>query len=295
MRRNFFMSSLITVILLITFTIPAVAYSISVDEIDSIVLTIAPTFGLLDELTDTVAILRPGQLSIAVQSVRQHNGDILDETLFAAQEEDFSALLLVLNSVDLLSMPEYIDTGVLDGHFTRITVNWRNGDSMSVYGINAEEFGPEGFIAICDSIGQILENSYIYPNWGEFEPFEGEDKDGIPLFDFREANNIAARIAVDPPIRAAVCLYTIAGGTPFITENENTVRSVAGALAEMTVYDADGWGHTDDYLIYTLEWADETTFSVTFQSGMLLGNRMELYPVSNFDSLFLALQPLAMR
>ena len=293
MRRNFFISLMTTVVLLLSLVIPVMAHSISADEIDSIVLTLAPTFGLLDEMTDTVVILRPGQLSIAVQNVRQHNGDILDVALFAAQREDIDALLLVLNSVDFLSMPEYIDTGVLDGHFTRITLNWRNGESVSVYGIEAEEFGPEGFIAICDSIGQILENSYAYPNWQK--PETSEEKDGIPLFDFYDAKNIAARIAVDPPIRAAVCLYTIAGGTPFITENEDTVRRVAGALSEMTVYDADGWGHTDDYLIYTLEWADKTTFSVTFQGGMLLGDRMELYPVSNFDSLFLALQPLAMR
>ena len=300
MRRNFFISLMLIVLLLVTLAMPAAGHGaeanpISVDEIDSIVLTLAPTFGLLDELIDTVAILRPGQLSIAVRYIRQHSGDILDETLFAAQREDYNTLLLLLNSVDFLSMPEYIETHVLDGHFTSITINWRDGGSKSVGGIEAEDFGTEDFIALCDSIGQIIENSYAYPNWYKVDPLEGEDKEGIPLFDFCEAENIAARIADDPPIRASVGLYTIAGGTPFITENENTVRRVAGALTEMIVYDADGMGHTDDYLIYTLEWADKTTFSVTFQGGMLLGERMELYPAYGFDSLFLALQPLAMR
>ena len=123
MLRNIFMSLMIIIILLLSLVMPAATHSISADEIDSIVLTLAPTFGVTDELTDTVVILRPAQLSIAVQSVRQHSGDILDETLFTAQEEDFTPLLLALNSADFLNMPEYIDTGVLDGHFARITIN----------------------------------------------------------------------------------------------------------------------------------------------------------------------------
>jgi len=252
------------------------------DAIDSIELTLSPSFGLEEDLIDITAIIRPAQQSVAF------GGE-----LFTAPREDFDDLVSSLNGHDFFSMPESFETGVLDGHFTWVTVILRSGESKRAGGLVAEEFGPEEYIAICEAIDVVLQNRTAYPNWpGDADQPEASREDGTSLLTFCGAERVMERIAADPPSLASVCLYTVAGETPFVTEAEGTVRRVAEALREMVVFEAYGSGHTDDYLEYTIEWEDGTKFSATFQTGMLLGGRMELYPVTGFDALLLALQPM---
>ena len=264
------------------------------NAVDSIVLTIHPVYGVLDELIDTVITIRPEARTIHAQAVRQMDGAVEGEALLIPEREDLAALALALGQHGFFDMDDYLETGVMDGHFTWVTVNLQNGETTTVGGLVAEKYGPEGFVAICDAIDRTVQGSVEFPNWPADEHVPRENgREGAPLFVFRGAEAIAQRIAVDPPRRASVCLYTVAGGTPFFTEDEATAGRVADALAGMIVYEADGAGHTDDYLVYTLEWADETSFRVTFQGGMLLGDRMELYPVAGFDALILALPPVS--
>ena len=54
-------------------------------------------------------------------------------------------------------MPEYIETGVMDGYFTWITVNYSDGESKRVAGLVAEKFGPEDFIIIYDALMKAQE------------------------------------------------------------------------------------------------------------------------------------------
>jgi len=97
-------------------------------EIDTIVLTLSPSFGVEGEMTDTVKSLVPDAESIAL-----------------------------LHEHGFFDMPEYLETGVLDGHFTWITVHFNNGESKRVGGLVAEEFGSEDFVAIYDAVVSALD------------------------------------------------------------------------------------------------------------------------------------------
>ena len=107
------------------------AAAVSIEEIENITLTLSPSFGLPEEMVDTVMVFSPD-----------------------------AALVALLNDKGFFDMPEYIDTGVMDGRFTWITVNLRNGESKRVGGLEAEEFGPEDFIMIYDAVINAQEILY---------------------------------------------------------------------------------------------------------------------------------------
>jgi hypothetical protein len=117
-------------------------------------------------------------------------------------------------------------------------------------------------------------------------------ENGTPLFAFCNAQGIIEKLEAELPIRAAVCYDTVAGGLPYTAEDEAIIRRVADALSGITVYEARGGGHTDDYLYYYIEWADGTAFGVIFQAGMLLNDRDELYAVTGLEALIMALPPI---
>jgi len=98
------------------------------EQIDTIVLTISPSFGVEGEMVDTVMTIHPD-----------------------------AALTALVYEHDFFNMPEYLDTGVLDGDFVWITVNLLNGGSKTVGGLVADEFGPDDFIAIYNAVVQALE------------------------------------------------------------------------------------------------------------------------------------------
>ena len=98
-------------------------------EIDTILLTQSSSFGVEGETDDTVRNLVP--------------------------DADLIALLYEHGFFD---MPEYLDTGVMDGHFTWIMVHFKNGVVKRVGGLVAEEFGPDGFIAIYDAVVEALDD-----------------------------------------------------------------------------------------------------------------------------------------
>ena len=98
-------------------------------EIDTIVLTISPSFGMEGEMNDTVWNLDPD-----------------------------AELIALFHEHGFFDLPEYLDTGVMDGHFTWITICFKNGQSKRVGGLVAEEFGPEDFIAIYDAVVGALDD-----------------------------------------------------------------------------------------------------------------------------------------
>lgn len=102
--------------------------AIDAAEIESIVLTTSPAFGPAEEMVDTEKTLRPDD-----------------------------ALITLLYAQGFFDMPEYLDTGVMDGHFTWITVYALNGESKRVGGLVAEEFGPEGFIVIYEAVVRAMQ------------------------------------------------------------------------------------------------------------------------------------------
>lgn len=295
MRRALFWLLPILVLYLLVFPVlgQADVPAESIEQIDSIVLTVAPSFGLNDELTNNVASIRPGTGTVLIETIRQKDDAVQEQKFFRTQQDDVIALVSSLYEHDFFSMPEYLETDVMDGSFTWVTINMKNGESKRTGGLLAEEFGPDRFVAICEAISRVLQNSVEIPNLPADEHLSpGDEAKGAQLFSFCDAQDIADRIGVDPPSCASVCHYTVAGGTPYVVYEEAIVQHVADALSSMIVYEADGWGHTDDYLVYSLEWADRAVFTVTFQGSMLLGNKEELYPVMGFDTLVQALPPM---
>ena len=93
------------------------------EAIESIVLTTSPSFGLPEDMIDTVRTFTPND-----------------------------ALTSLLNERGFFTMPEYLDTGVMDGDYTWITVNFKNGESKRVGGLEAEKDGPEDFIIIYEAV-----------------------------------------------------------------------------------------------------------------------------------------------
>jgi len=182
MRRSVLFWFLIAIILLLLgFGLPAQAYIPVGDmsEIDSIVLTVAPSYGSIEELTNSVTVIRPTIGTVRVQTIWQKDDTVQHQQLFIAQSEDVAALVSSLYEHDFFGMPEYFETDVLDGDFTWITVNLRGGESKRAGGLLAEEYGPEGFIAICNATDQVMHNLLAYQTYAGMA--NSDDANGIRL------------------------------------------------------------------------------------------------------------------
>ena len=261
--------------------------------VESIALTVAPSYGVTDELVNSVVTLPAEYGSILLQSIRQKSGTVLSEMLRLPRNADLAAVTALLDENNFWSMPEYLETGVMDGDFVWITVTLEGGETKRVGGLLAAEEGPEEYIAISEAISYAVEHSVEYPLWllGENPP-QADAKNGISLFAFLENQALVEHLAAELPVRATVCYSNIGGGIPYATENKIILRKLMEALAGITVFDADAGMHTDDYLDYSFEWADGTAFAMTFQKGKLIGVDMGAHPVAGFEGLLLAFPPI---
>ena len=195
--------------------------------IDSIVLTIAPSFGQIDELTNSVTIIRPNIGTVRKQTTRQQDDTIQGQQLFVAQSEDLSALASSLFKHGFFDMPEYLETGIMDGDFTWITVTLRSGESKRVGGLLAEEYGPEDFIAIYNAIDQVMLNMI------EYETYTGtaDNKTAISLLLGQDATIVASENRTTP--------Y----GLLLVLSDETVMELVNDAyIQDPNPYDFDGVG-----------------------------------------------------
>jgi len=96
-------------------------------DIDRIELTLSPSFGMEGEMSDTVRNLVPD-----------------------------AELIALLHEHGFFDMPEYLETGIMDGDFNWVTVHFKNGETKRVGGLEAEEYGPDDFIAIYNAIIEAL-------------------------------------------------------------------------------------------------------------------------------------------
>ena len=103
-------------------------------------LTIVPSYGSVDELTNNVTIIRPNIGTVRIQTIRQKDETVQD----VAQSEDLAALVSSLYEHGFFGMPEYLGTDIMDGDYTWITINMRNGESIRVGDILAEKCSSEG-------------------------------------------------------------------------------------------------------------------------------------------------------
>jgi len=131
-------------------------------QIDSIVLIAVPSYGSMDELTRNETIIRPHVGTVRTQTIRLKDETVQEQRLFAANSEDLAALVSSLYAFGFFGMPEYLGTNIMDGTYTWITVHTVSGEAIRVGDIHAEEYGPEGFIAVYDAIGQVMRGAVEY-------------------------------------------------------------------------------------------------------------------------------------
>ena len=138
MRRSillWFLSA--AVLFLFMFSAPAQANVLieNAERIDSIVLTVSPSYGSIDELTDSVTAIHPNVGTVRTRTIRQKDGAIQARQLFVAQSEDLTALVSSLIDHDFFGLPEHLETDILDGDFTWVTVTLQTGESKRVGGL----------------------------------------------------------------------------------------------------------------------------------------------------------------
>ena len=64
---------------------------------------------------------------------------------------------------DFLEVPDVIDTGVLDGHFTYIKIEFDDATILVKGGLVAEEFGPKAFRDLYKSINKAVQVGKLDP------------------------------------------------------------------------------------------------------------------------------------
>lgn len=239
---------------------------------------ISPSFGTRDDLAHEIVLSSDGTALLNTYFFDSEELASTQERSFPAEE--FGKLATIIRENDFFSLPERIETGVLDGSFEFISVEtesgvWRSG------GLLPSEFD-ERFANIVAEVERIREGMEA-----------ARKKGGTPLFEFLNDPAITAfaqSFETDFPVSVAVLYQNVGGGEPITKDEERVIRAVFTALSKMVVMKEAGPGHTDDYLTYTFRMKDGKSVSFSFQSGML-DMDMALYEIVGYKELLKALRP----
>ncbi|MDR2940185.1 MAG: hypothetical protein LBV08_07690, partial [Clostridiales bacterium] len=178
-------------------------------------------------------------------------------------------------------LPEWIETGVMDGDIVTIRVETAEGET-SKGGLNADTEGPPAFKRVCKQIEAFAE-----------EAVEKADLSaGTPLFEFigEQGLTFAENFESGFPVSVSVVWDSFSGGTPITSTDENVIRSVFHALSEIRVMRKNGGMHTDDELRYWFTMTDGSSFVCTFQEGKLIFDMGALYEITGFGAVTQALR-----
>lgn len=126
---------------------------IELAEIDRIVLEQRPAFGNREEMLTYQAELYPATGMVVLREVRQHDRRVLREETYTAPRASME--VLARNIEIILMLPENLETDVLDGHYTYITLELASGYSARSGGLVAEEYGPKGFQTVYRAIEEV--------------------------------------------------------------------------------------------------------------------------------------------
>ena len=110
--------------------------SISIEQKDS--------FGESGKLNTRITMLSSdGQFSTGVSSGQLPDGA-------------YNKLARMACEKVFIEVPDVIDTGVLDGHFAYIKIEFEDGSILSKGGLIAEEFGPKAFRDLYEAINKAV-------------------------------------------------------------------------------------------------------------------------------------------
>ena len=75
----------------------------------------------------------------------------------------FEKLAKMACKADFIKVPDYIDTEVLDGHFTYIKIEFDDGYILRKGGLIAEEYGPKAFRNLYEAINEAVQAGELDP------------------------------------------------------------------------------------------------------------------------------------
>lgn len=164
-----------------------------------------------------------------------------------AEPEALQGLQDTIEDANLTALPESIETGVLDGHFTQISLRMSDGSSLRTGGLVAEEYGPEAFRAVYAAIEQACETAVEEVNdplplapllLCEYADTQLEYTSDVAFLDqygtWRTANNIRADISLNGGTHALLLyLSDPENSVPMETIDRDWLESIANAIDKL--------------------------------------------------------------
>ena len=147
---------LILVLCLLVVQLSANAETIENANVPRISIEKKDSYGVNGEMNvRVISLSSDGRFSTGIESGQLPNGA-------------YENLVQLACSEAFLEVPDAIDTGVMDGHFTHIKLEWEDGTVLRKGGLVAEEYGPDAFRDLYEAIVQAVEA-------GELDPLEPAD------------------------------------------------------------------------------------------------------------------------
>lgn len=149
-------------LLLLCISLPLPSYTDQMEQqerVTSIAIEWGPTFGLLSEMKQTAYILDIDKEKLTVREKIANTDEWILEKEHLVTSELVSKILQTMQLYDFFTLPLYIDTGVMDGDITMITVITANHE-YTVSGLNANEYGPETFREIWRTMMLICSETF---------------------------------------------------------------------------------------------------------------------------------------
>lgn len=124
------------------------------ESISSITIAWTPSYDSLSEMKQTAYMLSVPNRRLTVQEKRSATGEMIYEQNHTVTPEIVRYVLQTMQRYDFFALPLYIETGIMDGYVTVITVI-TDASEYTVSGVNANEYGPEAFQQIWQAIMMV--------------------------------------------------------------------------------------------------------------------------------------------
>lgn len=221
-----------------------------------------------------ISLFSDGIIIVRVRKKYDENGDdyipgnapVLEMSAGKVSQEELTGIAKRLSSFG--DVPDHIETGVADGHFTFVEVETAEG-TLSKGGLVAEQYGPQKFTDICDNLKKLSENAELLAC--------------TPLLDLVDPA-LLGKIEESPPVEVICRKGSGAGGELASSKDPAIIAAVSDAIQALWIGSADAEEHSDDYVIYIFVFSDGTKVYFEFQSGMLT-NGDKLFQTWGYENL----------